>query len=82
MNLSKINNSLQLKTSQDHKCNTIEFINENGVSVIRSDKCDGTISQSVKKFAEIPIFIIANIDSVEEINPTDIPTILDANNHK
>ena len=40
------------------------------------------IRQGDKKFAESPIFIIANIDSEEEINPKNIPTTLHANNLK
>ncbi len=52
------------------------------MEVIRSDKCDGTIQQGVKNFAELPIFIIANLETDQIIIPKDIPTILDANDHR
>ena len=37
--IRKLDDSLKLKTNHEKKCETIEFINENGEFVLRSDKC-------------------------------------------
>ena len=79
--IRKLDDSLKLKTNHEKKCETIEFINENGEFVLRSDKCFGTLRESTKKFSELPLFVIANIDG-EEITPADIPAFLNANTIK